>query len=166
MDLLYNIAIVTFPYRSALYSYLLLVLPPGLLICLIVSALLRFLVGPLQKIPTATWHGPGQPYLIPCRTTHSRLFPVKHSFSYYYLAVGIPVGFKGNVKGMIGIDDRLTSSIWTKFPFSDLFACSWFSIRASNHLQRGQEELSLRQRLDLYLQSEVRALSFISGCFS
>lgn len=58
LDLLYTIAIATFLHRSALYSYLLLALPPGISISmLIVSVFMRFLVLPLQKTLTTTWHG-------------------------------------------------------------------------------------------------------------
>ncbi|KAH7395750.1 hypothetical protein BKA64DRAFT_68736 [Cadophora sp. MPI-SDFR-AT-0126] len=155
LDLVYNIAIFAFLSRSALYSYLLWAFPSGLFICIsIIVALAGFLVLPLRETPTTAWKGPERPYLIPCRTTHSRLVPVKHSFSYSYLTVGIPVGQKGSVNGMISVDEHSYSPLGTKFPLGELFACSWFSIRASDHLQRGHEELDLRQKLDLYLDSE------------
>ncbi|KAI7779881.1 uncharacterized protein LA080_000204 [Diaporthe eres] len=54
----------------------------------------------------STWLGPGRPYLIPCKTTHRRLVPKPHSFAYSYLTVGIPVGFKGSVNGMIGVEEN------------------------------------------------------------
>lgn len=103
-----------------------------------------------------TWQGPHRPYLIPCRTSHTRLFPKKHSFSYSYLTVGVPVGYKGTMNGLVKTDmPPSTSRIgWLLRP---LF-WRWFSVRACDHLQRGHKELDLRAKLNNYLASEVSLL--------
>ena len=51
----------------------------------------------------STAEGP-KPLFFPSRTTHTRLFPKTHSFSYSYLLVGIPVGWQGSVGGMLSAD--------------------------------------------------------------
>ena len=45
-----------------------------------------------------------RPLFFPSRTTQTRLFPKSHSFSYSYLLVGIPVGWRGSVGGMLAAD--------------------------------------------------------------
>ncbi|KAK3301355.1 uncharacterized protein B0H64DRAFT_370485 [Chaetomium fimeti] len=80
------------------------------------------------KVKAPRWDGPGKVLLFPCWTSHSRLFPKKHSFSYPYLLVGIPVGFEGSV--------------------------GWFTIDAGDYLERGKSELGLRGKLDEYLWSQ------------
>ncbi|PVH84877.1 hypothetical protein DL98DRAFT_546643 [Cadophora sp. DSE1049] len=138
LDLLFNIAVLVLFNHSALYPYLPSALQFGLLSCFsVIVVLMGFLLLPFRKTHATAWHGPGQSYLIPCRTTHSRLFPVKHSFSYSYLTVGIAVGYKGSVNRMIGVDEHSCSPVWSKVPFGKLFTRSWFSIRASDYLQRG-----------------------------
>ncbi|KAI0387049.1 hypothetical protein F5Y04DRAFT_75805 [Hypomontagnella monticulosa] len=88
------------------------------------------------------WNSPGRPLLFPCRTTHTRLFPKKHSFSYSYLQVGIPVGWTGAAGGMISNDEHNTGGK------------GWYSIDATDYLERGNGHLGLRGKLDAYLQSQ------------
>ena len=45
-----------------------------------------------------------KPLLFPSRTSHMRLFPKNHSFSYSYLLVGIPVGWRGSTGSLISAD--------------------------------------------------------------
>ena len=100
--------------------------------------------------------GQEQPYLIPCRTTHRRFSPKKHAFSYSYLTVGIPVDYKGSANGMIEMDESSAAPVDRCFPLANLTARSWYCVHAADHLQRGHSRLSLREKLDSYLQSEVR----------
>lgn len=97
------------------------------------------------------WKGPGRPYLIPCKTTHARRFPKKHSFGYSYLVVGVPVGSTDNVNGMLTIDDGASGS-W----LSRLFRHGWYNVSASDYMQRGHNAQGLRGKLDEYLISQVR----------
>ena len=91
------------------------------------------------------WDGPGRPLIVPCRTTHTRIFPKVHSFSYSYLVVGIPVGWEGGSGGMV------SSGFW---PDEDGLASwyskkrkrrkDWFHVDPSDHLERGSAHLGLR----------------------
>ncbi|KAK0760253.1 hypothetical protein N5P37_007335 [Trichoderma harzianum] len=90
-------------------------------------------------------------YLIPCRVTHSREHPKKHAFSYSYLTVGISVGYRGNVNGMISVDDPDVSTSWLSKIWR---ARSWFRVDAADYLERGNNKLGLRAKLDKYLISQ------------
>ncbi|KXT09487.1 hypothetical protein AC579_7822 [Pseudocercospora musae] len=79
------------------------------------------------------------PLLIPSRTTHSRLFPQKHSFSYSYLLVGVPVGLQGRVANVLSIDSQRPA---------------WFDVRSSDFLHRGNSELGLGEKLKRYLHAQ------------
>ena len=86
-----------------------------------------------------------KPCVFPCRTTHSRLFPEKHSFSYSYLYVGIPVGWKGQAGNILSADSDPDGSITSK---------TWFSVLAADYLQRGVHENGLQGKLQDYLLSQ------------
>ena len=79
------------------------------------------------------------PLLVPSKTTHSRMFPQKHSFEYSYLFVGVPVGMTGRSSKALSVDGSPPS---------------WFNIRASDYLFRGSEELSLAEKLQVYLERQ------------
>lgn len=85
--------------------------------------------------------GSMRPLLFPCTTTHSRMFPKKHSFAYSYLLVGIPVGWEGIAGGMISAGS-------TK-------AKGWYHIDAADYLQRDNGRSGLRGKLDAFLESQV-----------
>lgn len=96
-----------------------------------------------------------KPLLFPCRTTHTRLFPKKHSFSYSYLCVGIPIGWQGSLNGFLSVDfgGHLTGKAYQEWwP-------SWFSIMSSDYLNRGSHAAGLKGKLDDYLESQVCASS-------
>lgn len=96
-----------------------------------------------------------KPLLFPCRTTHTRLFPKKHSFSYSYLCVGIPVGWQGSMSSFLSVDFRghLTGKAYHQWwP-------SWFSIMSSDYLNRGSHVAGLKGKLDDYLEFQVCASS-------
>ncbi|KAH7149423.1 hypothetical protein B0J13DRAFT_621286 [Dactylonectria estremocensis] len=99
----------------------------------------------------ATWDGHGSPYLIPSRTSHTRFFPKKHSFSYSYLVVGIPVGFSGSAHGIISADVPEKSTSWFSYMFGRK---AWFDVDPADYLLRGRAELDLRGKLDDYLHSQ------------
>lgn len=116
---------------------------------LIVSSL--FLLGRwlLATTNTAAWTGPGQALLFPCKTTHSRLFPKKHSFVYSYLVVGLPVGWEG-------VSGGLVSSYSAKQSWLSLARRGWYHVDPEDYLERGGGHLGLRGKLDAYLKSQVR----------
>jgi hypothetical protein len=103
------------------------------------------------------WAGPGRPLLFPCRTTHSRLFPKKHSFSYSYLVVGIPVGWEGVAGGLVSAcskgqkNERLA---WWSLLSNPSKA--WYHVDAADYLERGNSYLGLRGKLDSFLKAQVR----------
>jgi DUF1365 family protein len=79
------------------------------------------------------------PLLIPSKTTHTRMFPQKHSFEYSYLFVGVPVGMTGRSSKALSVDGSPPS---------------WFNIKASDYLFRGSKELSLAEKLQVYLERQ------------
>lgn len=97
-------------------------------------------------------HDPGQVLLFPCKTTHTRTFPKRHSFEYSYLVVGIPVGWEGISGGLVSCSS--TKSSWfcksTK---------GWFHVDPADYLERGNGQLGLRGKLDAYLKSQVRVFT-------
>ncbi|SPQ22198.1 921c6080-c00f-429a-9287-f8b20d8a48b4 [Thermothielavioides terrestris] len=122
------------------------------------TALLVFLPSRLSSLLNARpqvgteqpqWNGPGKVLLLPCRTSHSRLFPQKHSFSYWCLTVGVPVGFEGNAGGMVSVGRRSRQSL-----FSWLSSEAWLTVDAGDYLERGKSELGLRGKLDEYLRTQ------------
>ena len=94
---------------------------------------------------------PLKPILFPCRTSHTRFFPKKHSFSYSYLFVGIPVGWRGWVSSLLTAD--LKSLPWKgRKPKT-----GWFNVDSADYLARGDSMHGLRGKLDTYLESQVSA---------
>lgn len=116
----------------------------------IVSGLLLLARWLLATRNTAAWAGPGKVLLFPCKTTHSRLFPEKHSFDYSYLVVGLPVGWEG-------ISGGLVSSSSAKQSWLSSFRKGWYHVDPADYLERGDGHLGLRGKLDKYLKSQVRA---------
>lgn len=81
-----------------------------------------------------------KPLILPCRTTHSRMFPKKHSFSYSYLFVGIPAGWSGCAGSLLSADGANKRG--------------WFHVDPADFLARGDGHLGLRGKLDMYLESQ------------
>lgn len=96
--------------------------------------------------------------LYPCRTTHSRLSPKKHTFSYSYLLVGVPVSFEGNAGGMVSVQAKVRPGRLSWFLAG--FKEGWFTIDAEDYLERGKPELTLREKLDRYLFNQVSFLRY------
>lgn len=90
-----------------------------------------------------------KPLIFPCRTNHTRFFPKRHSFSYSYLFVGIPVDWCGSIGSLLSADVRATKDN-VKVPKS-----AWFSVDSADYLARGESRSGLRGKLDTYLQSQV-----------
>lgn len=107
------------------------------------------------RTPDSRWQGRGRVLLFPAITTHSRTFPKRHSFSYSYLVVGIPVGWQGVAGGMVssGLNTVQRSHSWRSHRPSN--HKGWYDIDAADYLERGNRELGLRGKLDSYLESQV-----------
>lgn len=115
----------------------------------IIPAVFQLAKSLLARTNSPEQHGPGQVMLFPCKTTHTRTFPKKHSFDYSYLVVGIPVDWEGVSGGLVSSSSAKTS----------LFSQStkgWYHIDPADYLERGNSHLGLRGKLDAYLQSQVR----------
>lgn len=79
------------------------------------------------------------PLMLASRTTHSRLFPRKHAFSYSYLLVGVPVGVQGRISKILSVDT---------------VRHGWFSVDATDFLSRGDDQLTLAAKLKKYLHTQ------------
>ncbi|KAF2430206.1 hypothetical protein EJ08DRAFT_589348 [Tothia fuscella] len=80
------------------------------------------------------------PIILPSRTTHTRFFPKRHSFSYSYLQVSIPVEFEGSCGSLISVGESSKKG--------------WFHVQASDYLDRTHLKSSLKAKLSAYLQSQ------------
>lgn len=92
-----------------------------------------------------------RPLLFPGQTTHTRLFPKKHSFSYSYLLVGIPVGWRSQVNTFVSAD------LQSKPVDRSHNHKAWFHVNAEDHLERGGHVDGLRGKLDDFLEAQVRS---------
>jgi hypothetical protein len=124
-----------FPYyASATYSLAILVTGGAGL------TLLRAFIQPrIEKAQNLTGD---HPWVLPSRTTHTRIFPKKHSFAYSYLQVSIPVNFVGRCGSLISV--------------GDVEKKGWLHVQGSDYLNRSSGEPTLEEKLSEYLQSQVR----------
>jgi DUF1365 family protein len=88
--------------------------------------------------------------LIPCRTTHARLSPTTHSFSYFYLYAGIPIGLKDCFNTLLSADTTLLNSEHGNLKTWK----AWFTVEGDDHLQRTTSTVDLLQKLHCYLKSQ------------
>ncbi|KAF3761053.1 hypothetical protein M406DRAFT_267821 [Cryphonectria parasitica EP155] len=120
----------------------------GVLQCAVfIAAVFLFCRSVLATKNTPGWTGQGKVLLFPCKTTHSRFFPKKHSFDYSYLVVGIPVGWEGISGGLVSSSSKKQS--WFSSPKK-----GWYHVNSEDYLYRGDGHLSLRDKLDVYLKSQ------------
>ena len=90
-----------------------------------------------------------RPLVIPSRTSHTRLFPKKHSFSYSYLLVGIPIGWRGSLNSLLSADlDSIEKDGLRPKK-------GWFSVEAVDYLHRGYDVHGLSGKLGTYLKTQV-----------
>jgi hypothetical protein len=84
--------------------------------------IIRYFSG-LQGTPHSLDGFPSKVMFFPGKTSHTRLFPKKYTFSYSYLLVGIPVGWKGSVGGMLAVHYEKKLAPWY---------LRWLSLSAGN----------------------------------
>lgn len=89
-----------------------------------------------------------RPLVFPCRTSHTRMFPKSHSFSYSYLFVGIPIGWRGTIGKLLSADMK-------SLPWKVRSPRSWLSVESADHLERGDHVHGLRWKLESYLRTQV-----------
>lgn len=96
-----------------------------------------------------------KPMLFPAKTSHLRLFPKKHGFSYSYLLTGIPIGWTGSSGGIISADERNDSSSWYKRLFSLQPMKPWYVVDGDAYLERGHVPGGLEGKLKKFLHDQV-----------
>lgn len=116
----------------------------------LVLQIVRYVNG-LQAPSTSTEAFPAKPMIFRCATSHTRVSPKKHSFVYSYLLVGVPVGWRGSVGGMLSADDERKKSSW----FSAKPSSPWHVVNGDDYLGRGHSVDGLRGKLRDYLRSQV-----------
>lgn len=116
--------------------------------------LTRFVILTIPHIfqpPSAQWTDSAGSVFIPSRTTHSRFFPKKHSFAYSYLTVGVPVGLRSSVNGILDVDSKLPSAArgWWAWLASPLY-----EVDSAGYLARGTDKGGLREKLNRFLANQ------------
>ena len=96
-----------------------------------------------------------KPLIFPCRTSHTRMFPQKHSFSYSYLLVGIPIGFKGSAGSLLSAESGVCRDEKKTMKGASKTTKSWFHVEAADYLNRENHTLTLQEKLNAYLISQV-----------
>lgn len=104
-----------------------------------------------------------KPLVFPCTTTHTRMFPEMHSFSYSYLFVGIPVGWHGSLGSFLSADLGGCFTGTDELKISQQRQNSWYNVEAADYLERGSHNLGLKGKLDLYLKSQVCSLQYMGS---
>ncbi|PVH71487.1 hypothetical protein DL98DRAFT_435052 [Cadophora sp. DSE1049] len=97
---------------------------------------------------------PVKPMLFPCESAHVRMFPTTHGFKYSYLLVGIPVGWKGSIGGMISSDVEKKEVSWYSRLLSLQPGRAWYTVNGDDYLKRGHVDGGLQGKLHQYLESE------------
>jgi len=69
--------------------------------------------------------------------------------------VGIPVGWKGSLGGMLSVDDEKGNSPWYFRLFSLGLGNAWYVVNGDDYLDRGHVDGGLKGKLEQYLQSQV-----------
>lgn len=125
----------------------------GLEYALVVLAILQVSRCLFAVASTAGWTGQGEVLLIPCEIIHSRFLSKKQSIGSSYLVVGIPVGWEGSCGGLVSSAPKISS--WLSFSK----AC-WYNVDPADHLdpKYGEAKVGLRGKLNMYLESQVRAM--------
>lgn len=85
----------------------------------------------------------GSPLMFPCILRHIRRTAFKDDFQHSYLYIGIPIGISACYSPLISIDHPSPKAV--------------FSIRPQDQLLRGGIHMSLRQKLEEYLETQVSA---------
>ncbi|KAF8854738.1 hypothetical protein BDZ45DRAFT_656202 [Acephala macrosclerotiorum] len=116
----------------------------------------RFLRGLLRfdasDIESSLKAFPIRPLFFPCQTSHIRMFPKKHGFSYSYLFVGIPVGWKGNAGGMLSAEEEDSRS-WYQRWLTLTPGKAWWTVNGDDYLKRGNKG-GLYGKLREFLESQ------------
>ncbi|ESZ94072.1 hypothetical protein SBOR_5548 [Sclerotinia borealis F-4128] len=113
----------------------------------------RYIRG-LQVAPTNLDGQFLKPMLFPTKTSHLRLSPKKHGFSYSYLLTGIPIGWTGSSGGMISADESKEVTPWYKRLFSLQPMSPWYVVDGDAYLERGHVLGGLEGKLKRFLHDQ------------
>ena len=147
--------------REVIASTIKCILPAHLTIFLAFLSSGVLIIQTIRYRKTLSKDGPAPTNLIaklmlfPSRTNHTRLFPKKHSFSYSYLLVGIPVGWQGSAGGMLSADVETVRRSLLSTLLSVRPGGAWYTVHADDYLARGHVAAGLRGKLEDYLSSQV-----------
>ena len=128
-------------------SFLILLLITFLLVALVLlltSTHRRKVDSGIKTVESTSNHGVEilQTQIIRCKISHSRLFPVKHQFTYSYLSVGMPVRTP-NSNWLLSID---VQNWWRR---------GWLHVTGNDHLHRLSHETTVLDKLNHYLRQQV-----------
>lgn len=159
-DIILITAFKSYEYRDSVQQFIQTHINPAILIhvskyvttLFVTLQLTRYILG-LVRSESSGREFPVKPLLFPCQTSHVRMFPKKHGFSYSYLMVGIPVGWNGNAGGMISSEEEKDS--WYSRWFSLKPGQAWWTVNSDQYLGRGHAEDGLAGKLREYLHSQV-----------
>lgn len=97
-----------------------------------------------------------RPWIFPCRTRHTRMFPKRHAFGYSYLLCGFPVVPAGVTKHGVGIGDGKDRTKGSR----------WLRIRAEDYLARGCGAFGFFGKLKVFMREQVCLSGPPYGSFS
>lgn len=92
----------------------------------------------------------GRVMMFPCDLQHLRRSGFKDDYHHSYLYVGYPVGFHACYKPLVTVEPHIR--LGSLLPIKK----TWFSIRPEDHAFNGGAHLSMTQKLEEFLVSEVR----------
>ena len=118
----------------------------------------RFFIG-LNSLSSSSDGFPAKPRFYPCVIHHSRLLPKVHRFSYSYLWVGIPVGWKGSIGGMLSSDAPQATPPWYMRLFGLQPGGAWFTVDSDDYIGRGRAKGGLKRKLHGHLRKNVCRLT-------
>ncbi|TGO21316.1 hypothetical protein BPAE_0226g00030 [Botrytis paeoniae] len=95
-----------------------------------------------------------KPMLFPTKTSHLRLFPKRHGFSYSYLLTGIPIGWTGSSGGMISVDEKNDGLPWYRRVLSLQSMSPWYVVNGGYYLERGHVSGGLEGKLKRFLHDQ------------
>lgn len=95
-----------------------------------------------------------KPMLFPTKTSHLRLFPKRHGFSYSYLLTGIPIGWTGSSGGMISVDEKNDGLTWYRRLLSFRPMSPWYVVDGDSYLERGHVSGGLEGKLKRFLHDQ------------
>lgn len=91
----------------------------------------------------------GRLTLFPCNLRHRRMSYFRYRFDDSYLYVGCPVGLRACYSPLITVEPSIQTGSWLSIKKA------WFSIRPEDHAFNGGADLTMAQKLEEFLTSQV-----------